>query len=198
AGCERAVLTTFGADRSVVLRPGVILGPGEYVGRMAWWLARLRRGGAVLAPESPTRTVQPVDVRDVAAFALIAQAGVFNVTAPGTDTFGGFLDACAVAAPAPSGTRLMWVPADTLIAHGVHQWTELPLWRSYPGAWAVDATRARASGLRTRPLADTVSDTAAWLSGGGQTVASDRAAELGIGEDKEAAIVAAVEDSALG
>lgn len=53
AGCERAVLQVFGLDRSVILRPGVILGPGEYIGRTAWWLNRLRRGGTVLAPRSP-------------------------------------------------------------------------------------------------------------------------------------------------
>lgn len=82
AGCERAVCQMFGADRSVILRPGVILGPGEYVGRSTWWLNRLRRGGAVLAPDCPERPIQPVDVRDVAAFALRAPAGVFNVAAP--------------------------------------------------------------------------------------------------------------------
>ncbi len=198
AGCERAVRHVFGPDRSVILRPGVILGPGEYIGRTAWWLHRLRRGGAVLAPGPPERTVQPVDVRDVAAFALRAPAGAFNVAAPATETFADFLAACASTAPAPEGTRLVWVPGDTLIAHGVRQWTELPLWRTYAGAWAVDASKARAAGLITRPLADTVTDTAAWLAAGERLVASDRAAELGIDPGKEAAIITAFEGSAAG
>lgn len=185
AGCERAVHEVFGADRSVILRPGVILGPGEYVGRTAWWLRRLRRGGAVLAPDRPERTVQPVDVRDVAAFALRAPAGTFNVAASGTETFADFLAACAGAAPAPEDTRLVWVPGDTLIANGVRQWTELPLWRSYAGAWAVDAGKARAAGLTTRPLAATVTDTAMWLSAGECLVAGDRAAEPGIDPAEE-------------
>lgn len=69
AGGERAVTEYFGG-RGVFLRPGVILGPGEYVGRLPWWLARAKRGGNILAPAPADRVIQPVDVRDVAAFAL--------------------------------------------------------------------------------------------------------------------------------
>lgn len=190
AGCERAVLETFGPDRSVVLRPGVILGPGEYVGRTAWWLGRMRRGGDVVAPPSPLQPIQPVDVRDVAEFALSAPAGIFNVTATGDETFGDFITACERYAPAPSGTTMHWVSPEILERHGVQQWTELPLWRTYAGAWAVDSTRARAAGLETRPITDTVRDTAAWIAEGGHVVESDRAAELGLAPEKEAEILA--------
>ena len=53
AGCELAVTSTFGPDRSVPLRPGVVLGPREYVGRLPWWLNRVAAGGRVLAPGIP-------------------------------------------------------------------------------------------------------------------------------------------------
>ncbi|WP_425393532.1 SDR family oxidoreductase [Actinokineospora enzanensis] len=89
AGSERAVLEAFGDRRVAVLRPGVILGPREYVGRLPWWLRRFERGGRVLAPGRPERAVQPVDVRDVAAFALTTATGptgTFNVTATGDDS----------------------------------------------------------------------------------------------------------------
>ena len=69
AGAERAVEQGFG-DRCVFLRPGVILGREEYVGRLPWWLARTAKGGRVLAPAPADRHIQPVDVRDVAAFAV--------------------------------------------------------------------------------------------------------------------------------
>jgi hypothetical protein len=115
---------------------------------------------------------------------------VFNVTAPGTDTMADFIAACAKYAPAPDGTTVRWVSSEVLIAHKVHQWTELPLWRTYPGAWAVDASAARAAGLVTRPIAETVRDTADWLAAGGELVASDRAAELGLSPEKESAIFA--------
>ena len=45
SGCELAVTSTFGPDRSVLLRPGVVLGPREYVGRLPWWLSRVAAGG---------------------------------------------------------------------------------------------------------------------------------------------------------
>jgi 2'-hydroxyisoflavone reductase len=34
SGCELAVNRTFGPERSTILRPGVVLGPREYVGRL--------------------------------------------------------------------------------------------------------------------------------------------------------------------
>ncbi len=34
AGCEAAVRVSLGSDRTTVLRPGVVLGPREYVGRL--------------------------------------------------------------------------------------------------------------------------------------------------------------------
>jgi hypothetical protein len=47
------------------------LGPREYVGRLPWWLHRVKQGGDVLAPGDPSRFIQPIDVRDVADFAPV-------------------------------------------------------------------------------------------------------------------------------
>ena len=192
AGCERAVMETFGLDRTAVLRPGVILGPHEYVGRLPWWLRRIERGGQVLAPGSPDRTIQPVDVRDVATFAVRCAggaAGVFNTTGSGRETMGAFLAACR--AVTGSDAELTWITDEQWLAdQGVRQWTELPLWRTYAGTWAVDASRARAAGLVTRSLSDTTADTWVWLnSDSGSMVAHERAGELGITAEREAAIL---------
>jgi 2'-hydroxyisoflavone reductase len=192
AGCERAIVETFGWERTTILRPGVILGPREYVGRLPWWLRRLECGGPVLAPGDPDRRIQPVDVRDVAAFALhsaTVPAGTFNVTAAGVDTFGSFLADCA--AVTESDAELAWVADDFLVELGVRQWTELPLWRTYAGAWDVDSACARAAGLVTRPLAETVADTWKWLQSGGGGVEHERASELGITPQREAEVLAA-------
>ncbi len=190
AGCERAITATFGSDRAAILRPGVILGPHEYVGRLPWWLRRMERGGQVLAPGSPDRHIQPVDVRDVAAFAVHCAsgvAGVFNVTAPRRETMGDLLAACR--AVTGSDAELEWVTDEPwLAAQGVKQWTELPLWRTYTGTWAVDAARARSAGLTTRSLSHTVADTWAWLTSG-HIIKHDRARELGITAEREAAIL---------
>ncbi|MBV8933331.1 MAG: NAD-dependent epimerase/dehydratase family protein [Kutzneria sp.] len=192
AGCERAITETFGPDRATILRPGVILGPHEYVGRLPWWLRRMERAGEVLAAGSPDRSIQPVDVRDVAAFAVrcaAGQAGIFNVAAPGDETMGDFLTACRRVTG--SDATITWITDEPwLIDQGVRQWTEIPLWRTYAGAWAVDTSRARAAGLVTRPLVDTARDTWEWLTSG-TMVEHERAGELGISPVKEVAILQA-------
>ncbi|WP_216898409.1 NAD-dependent epimerase/dehydratase family protein [Nocardia alni] len=189
AGCENAVTAVFGSERTTILRPGVILGPNEYVGRLEWWLRRMQRGGRILAPGSPSRFVQPIDVRDVASFALsLDRGGIWNVASSGRETMGDMLGACRVITG--SGGALEWITDEEWLAsQRITQWTELPLWRTYKGAWAVDSTAARAAGLTCRPVAETVADTWAWLSDGGAAIDHERAGELGISPERERAVL---------
>ncbi|GGM63933.1 reductase [Longimycelium tulufanense] len=196
AGCERAVRWIFGPGRTVILRPGVILGPREYVGRTAWWLRRLARGGTVLAPGDPDRRIQPIDVRDTARFAIQAAVpggptGTFNLVGDGHETFGDLLAAAARATR--SAARLVWAADEVLLRHRVRHWTELPLWRPYPGTWAVGSRRARLAGLTTRSITDTMRDTWDWMTTGATPVQHGRAAELGITPEREAQILAAID-----
>lgn len=188
AGCERAVREVFGPERTTLLRPGVILGPREYVGRLPWWLRRIERGGRVLAPGPPSRSVQPVDVRDVAAFALTATPGVFNLAGPDS-TMEQFLRTCRdVVAGVPA--ELRWVTDEEwLVQQGVRQWTELPLWRTSPGTWRVSSVAALAAGFTRRTLRTTVVDTWAWLAAGNVAIGHERSADHGISAEKEAAIL---------
>jgi nucleoside-diphosphate-sugar epimerase len=193
AGCEAAVRHSFGEQRSTVLRPGVVLGPREYVGRLIWWLKRLAAGGLVVAPGSPYRTIQPIDVRDVASFAVACAdevpASDYNVTAPvDGETFGGLMSACIAATR--SSAQLAWLSDDLLLAEGVRQWSEMPLWRTSQGVWQVDPTRALAAGLDTRPLAHTVRDTWLWMQSGAVLDRHERFAEIGLSPEKEAALLA--------
>jgi nucleoside-diphosphate-sugar epimerase len=195
SGAELAVTQTFGAARSTILRPGVVLGPREYVGRLPWWLRRIAMGGRVLAPGSAERTIQPVDVRDVAAFALNAAErsvpGAYNVAAPvGGETFGGMLRACAEVTR--SSAEFVWLRDEQLLACGVRQWSEMPLWRTFPGAWQVDSSAAIAAGLSCRPLAVTVADTWSWLQESDAGLDDERASEIGISPEREREILASV------
>ncbi|KXK59086.1 NAD-dependent epimerase [Micromonospora rosaria] len=199
SGCEAAVTVAFGGERATLLRPGVILGPREYVGRLPWWLRRAAAGGNVLAPGSPDRTIQPIDVRDVAAFALRTitdgLSGAFNLCRPvGSNTFGDLLRACA--ATTGEAALFTWVPDEVLQRHGVRQWSELPLWRTFDGVWQVDSTKAENAGLHCRPLNETVADTWQWLKNGGVALVNDRAGEIGLSPDKEARVLAAWRSSA--
>ncbi len=193
AGCECAVHEVFN-ERALLVRPGVILGPHEYIGRLPWWLRRIARGGRVLAPGTPNRQIQPIDVRDVAGFMLTglqaSVAGSFNLAAPiGHATFGSFLADCIAATGADA--ELVWVDDEFLLERGVRQWTEIPLWRTFAGTWRVAAARAKAVGLVCRPLSETVRDTWAWLREGDQAVLHERQGEHGIAPPKEVRLLAA-------
>ncbi|MFB7379994.1 NAD-dependent epimerase/dehydratase family protein [Kitasatospora purpeofusca] len=174
AGCERAVLEYFGADRALVLNSGLLIGPYERGGRLPWWLERMARGGRVLAPGEPGRPMQLIDVRDFAAFGLdlltAGTTGSFLTTAPpDLLTYGEFLAGCAAVAGG-ADVELVWVPDGQLLKEGpdsVQPWSELPLWlpegAESAGTWRVDTGRAEAAGLRCRPFAETARDTWDWL-----------------------------------
>jgi len=56
----------------------------------------------------------------------------------------------------------VWVDSGFLVAQGVGEWMELPLWIADPGFkdfMNKDISRALAAGLTVRPLADTIRDT---------------------------------------
>ena len=186
ATCELAARQWF-ADDCLILRPGVVIGPYEYVGRLPWWLNRMRRGGQVLAAGDPRRPIQPVDVRDLAAFILRAAehglGGTMNVTAPvGHSTYGEMLAACRDVTG--GAAELVWVDDQWLSGQDVTPWTEIPLWRTAAGAWNVSSARAEAAGLSCRPLRDTVADTWAWMQQE-ELMPHERADEIGIDPAKE-------------
>jgi nucleoside-diphosphate-sugar epimerase len=173
AASERAAEAAL-PGRVAAVRAGLICGPHDNVFRLPWWVRRIARGARVPAPGDPGRTVQLIDARDLAAWMLDLGerriAGAFNGTAPADRTTMGEVLEAAVAATG-SGAELVWLPDERLQAAGVEPWTELPLWlpeAEFPGTWAVGTERAQASGLRCRPVAETVTDVWSWLRDGGE------------------------------
>lgn len=151
----------------LIIRPGMIVGPGDATDRFAYWPRRIARGGRVLAPGDPADPVQVIDVRDLATFVVDAvesgRVGVFNATGE-TLSMGTFLEACVQAVPAAQAS-MAWVSTTRLLVAGVDMWMGVPMWIAAPGwegANRVDTTRARSAGLVTRPLVDTLRDTLAW------------------------------------
>lgn len=197
-GSELAVAAEFG-ERALILRPGLILGPREDVGRLPWWLTRMARGGDVLAPGPADLPLQFIDARDLVRFALDAASaghrGPLNVVSqPGHATMGTLLEACAAVAGRPD-TRLIWVPANAVLGAGIEPWSELPIWipreHEYAAMHGADVSRAHAVGLRCRPLEDTVADTWAWLAAlDGPAPRRSDLPELGLSLERERAALA--------
>ncbi|WP_237277316.1 NAD-dependent epimerase/dehydratase family protein [Streptomyces caniscabiei] len=172
-GGELAAVEAFGADRSLLVRSGLILGPYENIGRLPWWLNRVARGGPVLAPGPRDLPLQYVDVRDLADWVLGAAerglSGARNLAGPpGTTTMGELLDACVRATG--GAAELRWTAPESILDAGVEPWTELPVW--VPGGsdlhdalHRADVSRAVREGLRCRDVTETVRDTWEWLTG---------------------------------
>ncbi|HEY1343503.1 MAG TPA: NAD-dependent epimerase/dehydratase family protein, partial [Streptosporangiaceae bacterium] len=172
AGSERAVQQAM-PGRNLITRPGLIIGPHEDVGRLPWWLTRIARGGPVLAPALDSE-LRMTDARDLAAWLTDNTRrripGVVNVPGPEGTTFGDLLTTCAqVTAPQRGdGLELRPMADPVLLGAGVEPWMELPMWApdtpEFADIWQVSGDRALRTGMRYRPLMDTVRDTWHWLT----------------------------------
>jgi nucleoside-diphosphate-sugar epimerase len=169
-GAELAALREYSDSRVLLARAGLILGPYEDVGRLPWWLGRIARGGRVVAPGEPERGLQYVDARDLAAWLLDnlvrGTAGAVDIVSPPRHaTIRGLLEACVAATG--SDAELVWVPEPVLEEAGVEGWTQLPCWVPSTGELAgmmeSDTARAVSTGLRCRPVEETVRDTWDWI-----------------------------------
>ena len=191
AACEGVVRRAFG-ERATIVRPGLIVGPHDPTDRFGYWPARFvhphllgDRAVHAVVPAPRERPIQVIDARDLASFIVgLAErdaGGVFNAISPARQwTFGDLVDACVDVASEGPGRSVppspTWVDEATLARFHVEPWTGLPLWIPASDADAagfdlIDTSAAHAKGLRTRPLRETVLDTAAWLAVRDNTVA---------------------------
>ena len=179
AACERVVSEVYGY-RAINVRPGLIVGPHDPTDRFGYWVARFvhprllgDRASEAVVPNPPTRPIQLIDARDLAAFmrGLLDKGleGTHNATSPaGQWTMGAVVDAMREVAGA-GAPAAVWVDEAVLLEHKVEPWTGLPLWipssfADEAGFMQIDCTKAQRAGLRTRPLQDTVRDSADWLA----------------------------------
>jgi 2'-hydroxyisoflavone reductase len=168
--CEKAVQDVFGI-RSLIIRPGLIVGPHDPTDRFTYWPVRVARGGEVLAPDRPEVFTQIIDVRDLARFIidLIEQnvSGVFNATGPEYDlSFGRLLDTCKLIGN--SDARFKWAPVEFMEQNQVAPWSDMPAWLPDKGEEAgfarVDISKAINAGLKFLSLEETVHDTLEWAN----------------------------------
>ncbi len=194
AEAERITLETFG-EGGLVVRPGLIVGPGDRSDRFTYWPVRIDRGGEVVAPGDGSDLAQIIDVRDLGRFIVHLvegeASGTYLATGPESElTMAGMLH--GIRAVTSAAVKLTWIPADFLREHEVGGWMEMPVW-VYPspetrGFSAYDCSKAIAAGLTFRPLADTARDTLDWWKARPE---EERSLRTGLAPEKEAAILAA-------
>jgi 2'-hydroxyisoflavone reductase len=166
---EAEVRAAFG-NRSTIVRPGLIVGPGDDTDRFTYWPVRIERGGEVLAPGDPNvDRVQVIDVRDLCEWAVrLCEAktyGTFMGVGPENGrSMSEFLYGIAGATTAP--LTWTWIPREFLATQGMRAYQEMPVWRpptpGYEGFARFDLSREVAAGLTFRSLADTTLATLAF------------------------------------
>ena len=151
--------------RAAIVRPGLIVGPGDRTDRFTYWPVRLDDGGEVLAPGNPDHANQVIDQRDLTEWIVrVAESGTtgdFNATGPAERlSMGSMLEQIGSAATNPY--ELTWIPEGFLEAQGVRPWQDLPAWIPGDPLMFVDVRDAVAAGLTFRRLGVTSRDTLEW------------------------------------
>ena len=160
AECDLIVQATYG-KRATIVRPTVIVGPGDTTDRFTYWVARFHRGGDIVCPPDPEREAAWIDVRDLCQWLVtLAEtdtSGIFNAAGPASPIYHeqvmqGFRAFCA----AP--VRLYWPDRELLEELDFN-----PPW-FWSGAKSrhIDASASIGAGLGYRSLADSIRDTWQW------------------------------------
>jgi 2'-hydroxyisoflavone reductase len=163
---SEARVREFFPDRHLIVRPSLIVGPGDLTDRFTYWPVRIERGGEILAPGDGTDFVQIIDARDLSEWMirLVERriTGIYNALGPRTPwSFAEFLH--GIKAVTTADARLTWVDTDFLLARDVQPYREMPVWMpardGREGFGRFDISREVALGLTFRPLAVTARDT---------------------------------------
>jgi 2'-hydroxyisoflavone reductase len=192
---EREAQTQYGETATTIIRPSLIVGPGDETDRFTYWPVRLARGGETLAPGDGSDPVQFIDARDLAEWTIrVAEqriTGVFSAAGPARSiTMREML--AGIAQGVQVDPKLVWAPTAFLKANKVSAWRDMPVW--IPGEGETfgfhrrDVRRAINAGLTYRALPLTAADTLAWF----YTRSPERQTKLraGVTAEREAELLA--------
>lgn len=182
--------------RATIIRPGLIVGPGDESDRFTYWPARIDRGGEVLAPGKPADPTQIIDARDLAEWTIRmaenGEVGIFNATGPTEPRpIGDMLT--GIKSAIGSNATFTFVDQDFLQKQQVRGWSDMPVWvpdrPDNKGFMRVSVARAIAKGLTYRPLEVTARDTLAFY----KSWPAERQQNMraGIKPEREAEVLAA-------
>ena len=191
AACEAVVRERLDDGALLIVRPGFLIGPGDYTWRFPYWIERMARGGPVLVPAPLDSPLQVLDARDLAVFITraleVRLAGTLHVAGPADPcTLAEVLDCMESAIR--GGGRPIWVDRGWLAERGVAAET-LPLIvpaDATANLMRLDLGSALAAGLSPRPLGDTIVETLDWMRAG-----APRPAAVGLDTAREAGLLTA-------
>jgi 2'-hydroxyisoflavone reductase len=180
--------------KTLAIRPGYIVGPGDESDRFTYWPVRVERGGEVLAPGTTADPVQIIDARDLAEWTIrmVEQGtvGSFNAVGPKSKlTMGRMLG--EIKKTTQSDARFTWVDTRFLASQKIVD--DIPIWTPPDGPEigysTMNINKAVSHGLTFRSLSDTTRATLEWF----RKQPPDRQAKMraGIRPQREAEVLAA-------
>jgi len=196
---EREARKWFG-DRTTIIRPTLIVGPGDGSFRFTYWPYRIAKGGEVLAPGDGTDLVQFIDARDLAEWTIRmvenGTTGTFNAAGPRSPlTMAEQLHGIRAGFDGDRDIRFTWVPAAFLAQQKVAPWQDMPTWFPKGDSDYVLATtdnkRAVNAGLAFRPLAATAVDALEWYNAQPEANRAQMLKAAGLDAEREKAVLAA-------
>jgi 2'-hydroxyisoflavone reductase len=196
--CEMLVREAYATatTTATIVRPGLIVGPGDLTDRFTYWPVRIEKGGEILAPGTPDDPAQWIDVRDLTEWMVRlgenSTGGTFNAVGPRTVCGIGEL-LFGIKACFSNDAHFTWASQEFLTQQKVRSWGDMPVW-SYPGASTVAfctsvIDRAKAAGLTFRSLEDTVRSALAWYHA--KPAAEQEKLRAGISPEREQQVLAA-------
>ena len=157
-------------EKTLIVRSGLIVGSFDPTDRFTYWVMRVAKGGEVLAPGTPQRFVQFVDVRDLSEWIVKMiedrHSGIYNATGkPFEMTMEKVLE--EIKQVNKNDASITWVDEDFLKREAVEGWGEMPLYiaesiKEAQGFLSANVDKALEKGLSFRFLSDTIQDTLDW------------------------------------
>jgi 2'-hydroxyisoflavone reductase len=188
---EEAAEAAF-PGRTTVVRPGLIVGPGDTTDRFTYWPVRIHRGGEVLSPGTGDDATQIIDVRDLTEWIVrLAEDGTFGAfNATGPEARMSMAEMLyGIRAITSTPVRFTWVPIRFLSEQRVRPWSDMPAWIPGDPQSLVSVRRAVEAGLTFRPLAVTALATLEYQLGRPEEEQADP--QAGISPEREREVLAA-------
>jgi 2'-hydroxyisoflavone reductase len=168
AACEAEAEKQF-PGMATIIRPTLIVGPGDDTDRFTYWPLRIAKGGEVLAPPAAD-PIQIIDARDLAEWTirLCEQRafGAYNAVGPDYELSVAEM-MHGIHAATGGNAKFLFLDQAFIDAEKIAAWSEFTAWVPGGGETAgfMRQSRARcaATGLTYRPLATTVQDLLAWF-----------------------------------
>ncbi|MFQ3544668.1 NAD-dependent epimerase/dehydratase family protein [Halobacillus rhizosphaerae] len=192
---ERAVTDIMSESRSLLIRPGLIVGPDDPTDRFTYWPVRVKAGGEFIVPEPKEKKVQFIDVRDLSAWILHMienhETGVYHAAGPEQKlTMHNFIQSCQAVLNLEAEPR--WVTESFLLKEQVQPWMEVPLWVPTEGNFGIDCTKAIEKGLKFRAIEKTIKDTSAWYE-----ARENKELKAGLSFQKESSLLQKINDASV-